>query len=237
MIKKTTLLAIFLLTISIISSCGSAKNKATAKSKSTATTEKEVVVTTNNQNTKTTKSRRSLALNKKKRKTIKNRKTSTSRTKKLKAVKNKNGHLVGIATRKDLKKEPYGSEWFNDYYSYYETDKTIINSLIPKLEGIKIKAFMGTWCGDSKREVPNFYKILDDALYDLKNLELVTVNRSKKAKGLEKGYNIIRVPTFIFYKNGKEIGRFVEHTVDDATLEYDMLQIVSGKGYKHAYEK
>ena len=59
----------------------------------------------------------------------------------------------------------------------------------------------------------------------------------KKANGIEKGYLIERVPTFIFYKNGTEIGRFVEHTVDGATLEHDILQIVAQKGYKHAYEK
>ena len=64
-----------------------------------------------------------------------------------------------------------------------------------------------------------------------------STSRSKTANGLEKGYNVLRVPTFIFYKDGKEIGRFVEHTVNDATLEHDILQIVSEKGYKHAYEQ
>ena len=94
---------------------------------------------------------------------------------------------------------------------------------------------MGTWCGDSKRETPTFYKILDETNYNYNNLELVTVDRSKTTPdGLEKGYDVVRVPTFIFYKDGKEIGRYVEYARE--SLEEDMLAILSGKDYKHSYE-
>ncbi|RBW55248.1 thioredoxin [Tenacibaculum sp. E3R01] len=153
------------------------------------------------------------------------------------ATKDKDGNLIGIATRKDFQQEPYGSDWFNDFYSYYEIEKATAQKLEKNLNGIKIKAFMGTWCGDSKREIPNFYKLLDEAKFNYKKLEMITVNRQKKADGLEKGFNIIRVPTFIFYKNGKEIGRFVEHAHDGSTIEDDILKIISGQPYKHPYQK
>lgn len=162
---------------------------------------------------------------------------SCTSTQKVVATKNKQGDLVGIANKESFKQEPYGSEWFNDYYSYYETDKKTVEKLKPLLKNIKIKAFIGTWCGDSKREVPNFYKILDEAGFNYKNLTMVTLNRSKKANGLEKGYNILRVPTFIFYKNNEEIGRFVEHALDGSSVEADFFKILSGKGYKHPYQK
>lgn len=162
---------------------------------------------------------------------------SCATTPKQPAVKDKDGNLVGIATKKDFQQEPYGSEWFNNFYTNYETDKDVVKKLKPYLKNVKIKGFMGTWCGDSKREVPNFYKILDEADFNYKNLELVTVNRSKKANGLEEGFNVLRVPTFIFYKNGKEIGRFVEHAVDNSTVEKDFLKIVSGQPYTHPYQK
>jgi len=162
---------------------------------------------------------------------------SCASTPKNPATKNENGNLVGIATKKDFQQEPYGSDWFNDFYSYYETDKGTIEKLKPYLKDIKIKGFMGTWCGDSKRDVPNFYKILDEAEFNYKNLELVTVNRQKKANGLEEGFNITHVPTFIFYKDGKEIGRFVEHALDDSSVEEDFLKILSGQEYKHPYQK
>lgn len=162
---------------------------------------------------------------------------SCGTVKKFPATKNEEGNLVGIATKKDFQQEPYNSEWFKDYYSYYETDKNTIQKLKPLLKDITVKGFMGTWCDDSRREIPNFYKTLDEAGFDYNKLELVTVNKKKKAKGLEKGYNITNVPTFIFYKNGKEVGRFVEHTVNGNSIEGDFLKILSGEDYKHPYEK
>ena len=94
---------------------------------------------------------------------------------------------------------------------------------------------MGTWCGDSKRETPRFYKVLDEADFNLKNLELITVNRSKKTPdNLQEGLDIIKVPTFIIYKNNKEVGRFVERVRE--SLEKDILKIVSGQDYKHFYD-
>ena len=94
---------------------------------------------------------------------------------------------------------------------------------------------MGTWCGDSRRETPKFYKLLELAEFDLKNLEMITVNRAKRTPdNLQRGFDIIRVPTFIFYKNDKEIGRYVEYARE--SLEKDILKILTGKEYKHAYD-
>jgi thiol-disulfide isomerase/thioredoxin len=95
---------------------------------------------------------------------------------------------------------------------------------------------MGTWCGDSRRETPRFYKILEETNFDENYFELITVNRSKKTPdNLQEGFNIIRVPTFIFYKEGKEVGRYVEYPRE--TLEKDILKIVTGQAYKHSYDK
>ena len=94
---------------------------------------------------------------------------------------------------------------------------------------------MGTWCGDSRRETPSLYKILDATNFNYKNFTLITVSREKSTpKGFEKNMDIVYVPTIIFYRNGEEIGRFVEFAQE--SLEKDMLAIVSGVGYKHSYE-
>jgi hypothetical protein len=50
---------------------------------------------------------------------------------------------------------------------------------------------------------------------------------------LEDGFDITNVPTFIFYRNGKEINRIVESPV--ISLEKDMLSILAGEVYKHTY--
>jgi thiol-disulfide isomerase/thioredoxin len=92
---------------------------------------------------------------------------------------------------------------------------------------------MGSWCEDSRREIPKFYKILDETKFDVNYLQLIAVDRSKKYDNYEKDLTIFRVPTIIFYKNGKEIGRFVEYPRE--TIEKDFLKIISGQPYKHSY--
>lgn len=155
------------------------------------------------------------------------------------ASKDKDGNLIGVATKKDFQQEPYGSEWFNDFYSYYETDKDIIDQLKPYLKDLQIKAFMGTWCGDSKKEVPRLYKVLEACNFPMAQLENVAVSRKanmykQSPQHEEKGLNIHRVPTVIFYKNGKEVNRIVEHPIN--TFEEDIQNIITKNDYKSNYQ-
>jgi thiol-disulfide isomerase/thioredoxin len=138
--------------------------------------------------------------------------------------------LVGEISKEMIKE----NQWFKDSYNEANIDLSIITDIKKYLNNIKIKAFIGTWCEDSKREVPVLYKILNHVDFNYSNLELITVDKKKKAIGLEKGYNILRVPTFIIYKSDIEIGRFVEFSKE--SLEVDILKILSGKPYKHPYD-
>lgn len=151
------------------------------------------------------------------------------------AVKDKSGHLVGLANKAMFSQAPYQT-WFNNYYNNYKPNDAVIKKISKHINDYKIKGFIGTWCGDSKRETPKFYKILELTGFDKNRFDLATVNRSKKTPdNLQEGLNIIKVPTFIFYKNGKEVGRFVEYPRE--TIEKDVLKIVSGQDYKHSYQK
>ena len=151
------------------------------------------------------------------------------------AKKNDRGYLIGIANKasfNDVKYKP----WFDSRYTEYKTDEEVIAKLKPIINNYTIKGFMGTWCGDSKRNVPRFYKILEETGFDQSYFELVTVGRNKKTPdNLQEGFDLLRVPTFIFYKNGEEVGRFVERPRE--TMEKDILKIVSGEPYKHSYDK
>ncbi|MFT4674176.1 MAG: thiol-disulfide isomerase/thioredoxin [Saprospiraceae bacterium] len=125
--------------------------------------------------------------------------------------------------------------WMSENYKSYTPDATISLALKEPLEGISIKAFMGTWCEDSQREVPHFYKILNTAgvLHD--RIKMVAMSHDKDTpKDYEKDLNIAYVPTFIFYKKGKEIGRFVEYA-QGVSLEDDILTIIKGESYTPAY--
>ncbi len=162
--------------------------------------------------------------------------TASSHEENIQQTKQKtpSGMLVGKQDRAALEQQPFGS-WFNKNFKNYKVDTKTVAEIKPLLEGVTIKAFMGTWCGDSKRETPTFYKILDAADFNYDDFQLITVSRNKTTPGgLEKNMDIIRVPTFIFYKEGKELGRYVEYP--RTSLEKDMLAILSGAGYKHSYE-
>lgn len=150
------------------------------------------------------------------------------------AILDNDGNLVGIANKDYFLATPY-NEWFLTNYDAYEAEPATVESLKPLLENVKIKVFMGTWCGDSQDQTPVLYKILDSTNFNFDDLLLVTVNKDKKTSdSLEIGLDIERVPTFIFYKEEKEIGRFVEYPRE--SVEADMLKIVSGMPYKHSYD-
>ncbi len=143
------------------------------------------------------------------------------------------GILLGKIDRKGLEQDHFKT-WFNESYEAHPVDSTTISKIEPYLEAATIKVFMGTWCEDSQREVPALYRILDLLNFEDKNLEVIAVSREKDTpQGYEKELNIEYVPTIIIYKNGEEMGRFVEYAQE--TLEKDMLAIVTGADYKHAY--
>ncbi len=143
--------------------------------------------------------------------------------------------LVGIISCKDLEQGIY-NDWFVENFNDHTLDIETVNKLKPLLNDVFIQVFMGTWCSDSQREVPALHKILETADFDENKMEIIAVNREKRTpKGLEKGMDIQYVPTLIFYKNKKELGRIVESPVE--TLEKDMLTILSEKPYKHNYQE
>lgn len=141
--------------------------------------------------------------------------------------------LLGKANREGLQMEAF-KNWFNPGYTDYKVDSETLEQLKPLLKDVTVTIFMGTWCEDSQRETPHFYKILDEAGFDESKLTMITVSEEKTTpQGFENGKNITNVPTIILYKNEKELGRIVEYPIE--SLEKDMLAILSGKEYKHAY--
>ena len=91
---------------------------------------------------------------------------------------------------------------------------TTAEEIKANFEDVEIKLVMGTWCSDSRREVPRFYKILDEIEYPSENVNLISVNREKVGLADEvDGMEIHFVPTIIFYRNDEEIGRIVENAL------------------------
>ncbi len=132
--------------------------------------------------------------------------------------------LVGLCDREAFIDTNF-AWWFNSGYKYYSPN----DSVVTKLDSVKIdytiKIVMGTWCSDSRREVPRFYRLLDELKFPDAKITLINVDRNKK--GLEinvDDLNIVLVPTFIIYSGDTEIGRIIETPKE--TLEKDLLQIL-----------
>ncbi len=146
---------------------------------------------------------------------------------------NNKPYLIGEINKDGLKADNYKS-WFNPNLANYAPDAKTIQAISEHINDYEIKYFMGTWCSDSKKQVPRLYKVLEDANYDTKKLTSIAVNRKKETQTqLEKGYNIHRVPTIIFYKDGKEVNRIVESPV--TTIENDILDIINKNNYISNY--
>lgn len=148
-----------------------------------------------------------------------------------------NAKMLGIINESALQQAPF-KDWFMPNYDNYLINKKVISMLKDSLNQYEIKVFLGTWCGDSKKEVPRFYSILDAVKFPENQLEVIAVDRTPEAykqapNHEEKGLNIHRVPTFIFYKNGEEVNRIVEHPKE--TLERDILNIVTTNKYASNY--
>ena len=145
--------------------------------------------------------------------------------------------LLGKITLDGLQAGPYSS-WYESGYENYVVDQTLIQMFKKQLNTYEVKLFLGTWCGDSKRQVPRLAKILKAAAFPMEKLEVVALDRRRDTYktspgGEEKGLNIVKVPTIIFLKNGKEINRIIERPIE--SLEEDISAIVNQKGYTPNY--
>jgi thiol-disulfide isomerase/thioredoxin len=118
--------------------------------------------------------------------------------------------------------------WFNSGYKFYNPDTSSISNLKKIETDYEITIVMGTWCSDSRREVPRFYKITDALNLSNENIKLLNVDRKKAGDSVNvDSLDIKSVPTFIIYSNGKEIGRIVE--TPEETLEKDLAKILLEK--------
>lgn len=114
---------------------------------------------------------------------------------------------VGEITQARLLEEH--EKFARNYASYQPSEQ--------ELEQIKVLAqkdiliMFGTWCHDSKREVPRFLKLLDTSQVPLASLTLQTVDRDKnEPTGVAEQNNLKYTPTFVVFENKVEVARIIE---------------------------
>ncbi len=141
--------------------------------------------------------------------------------------------LIGKGHRSDLEKKYY-NEWFDANYRDYKPDVQIIDKLKPVINNFKIVIVMGTWCPDSRKQVPVLFKVLYEA-GNRQNPDIYFVPRKYKSYKPAKSYKIIRVPTIIVYRNDKEKGRIIESPMK--SIEADLLKIMTTDDYHHKLQR
>ena len=125
--------------------------------------------------------------------------------------------------------------WFVENYNAYPLNETLVSRIDSLFNDVEVTIYMGTWCEDSQREVPAFFKIIDVLEANDQVQRMVGLNEDKISHdGSAEQAGITNVPTFVFSKDGREINRIVEFSI--ISLEQDVLDILQDKGYKHAYD-
>ena len=146
--------------------------------------------------------------------------------------------ILGTCVIDALKQEPFAS-WYISGLNEYKPNPEILTELKKAIASkLTFKVFFGSWCGDSKRELPRMSKIFNELFIPEKNIQWIAVDDSstfykQSPQREEKELGIFRVPTFIVYEKNMEIGRIVEFPVE--TLERDLLRILNHQTYESNY--
>ena len=134
--------------------------------------------------------------------------------------------ILGYFDLNRLRQAPYSSWYITGY------DEYVFNpDAIEKLKNIDKSPFnitivIGSWCPDSRREVPRFMRVLNAGEFSVDRVKLIGVDREKNSPVENFGsLNIERVPTFIIYKNNIEAGRIIE--TPTTSLEQDLVNILT----------
>jgi len=147
--------------------------------------------------------------------------------------------LYGVIKKETLLDTPY-RKWYAVNYDAYQPSPEITSNL-KKLntKDVSIDIFFGSWCGDSKREVPRFLKLLDELSFPSQRIRIIGLGGSdslykQSPQHEDANKNIFRVPVFVLYRNGVEINRINEYPV--YSLEKDLYAILSNKPYSPNYK-
>lgn len=132
--------------------------------------------------------------------------------------------ILGFTEREAFKDTSF-SWWYEPEYNDYEVSMEDLTGVSDSIKNYDILMVMGTWCSDSRQQVPRLLKILDTLGMSQGRIKILAVGRDKKALADEtEGLKIELVPTIIFYKDKTEQGRITETPAE--TLEKDLANIV-----------
>ncbi len=134
--------------------------------------------------------------------------------------------LVGMVSRETV--EEAHPDWVQAEVAA-APDAAASKALAAVEPGAEVTVFLGTWCSDSRRELPRLWRALDETGGMVPfQIRYIGVDREKKEPAAPiTNYDIRFVPTFIVERGGHEVGRIVEESPHG--IEQDLLALLSGK--------
>ncbi len=134
--------------------------------------------------------------------------------------------LIGVMDISGLQNPLFVENWpiaMDEYTPDQEAVKKL-KKYFRKHKDVRMEVFFGSWCGDSKEQLPLFVKLAHKA--KIKRVEYMALNRKKTLpeKDISK-FGIEFVPTFIVFKDDVELGRIIETPV--VSLEKDLVKILN----------
>jgi thiol-disulfide isomerase/thioredoxin len=133
--------------------------------------------------------------------------------------------LIGATSRDKVEASP---DWVQAEVDA-KPDAAAAAALAAVEPGAEVTIYLGTWCGDSRREVPRFWKAVDAAGASVPfEVRYVGVDHAKKEPAdLLKQDGVRYLPTIIVRRRGHEVGRIVETSPHG--VEQDLLALLTGK--------
>ncbi len=136
--------------------------------------------------------------------------------------------LKGIISR-ELITTDTAFRWYSQNAKPYPPGKESAIKFGKHKDSIQLVVFLGTWCEDSHVIIPRLFPFLDASGFSKDRITLIGVDRNKKTiSHLTDAFNVINVPTVIVMKEGRELGRVVEHG-RYGMVENELAEIVDSK--------
>ncbi len=117
--------------------------------------------------------------------------------------------VIGISTWEEWQTETHWENAADNLFSQSSLDS--LKNLISNSD-ISFLIFAGSWCGDSKSELPKIIKLFDLIELPKEKFKLFGVDRNKlEPTNTSSSFSIEKVPTLVILLEGNEIGRIVEY--------------------------
>ncbi len=134
-----------------------------------------------------------------------------------------NNDIVGPTSEEEIRSE---HRVFDIYTERYTPDPESVRFLSQIQDSVKIYVLFGTWCHDSKKQIPAFMKTLEEANNPLIDVDYIAVTRKKTdPDNFYKRWDLKLTPTFVIYRAEKELGRIIEEPTK--RLEEDLVEILA----------